>query len=85
MTANELGRRISAGMFRTIDGFFCDGNFYNMYAVIDETTIAFSFTKDDVFNRKIVNINRVNGIEKIWAYNEREKRKLPYDNVILKD
>lgn len=89
MTTKELARTLSAGMFKTTNGFYCDGIFYNGYAIVDETTIEFTYTKlsyvgADVFNKTRININRVAGVGKIRAYNEREGYYLPYNNVILK-
>ena len=90
MTVKELAKTLSDGMFRTINGFYCDGIFYNGYSVIDDTTIEFhyaklSFVGADVFNNTRININRVKSVEKIRVYNEREGYKTTYNNVVLKD
>ena len=90
MTAKELAKELSARMFRTVEGLYCDGVFYNGYAVKGETTIEFMYTKlsyvgVDVFNKTLVNTNNVTGVESIKVYNEREGYKMPYANVILKN
>ena len=89
MTVKELAKKLTAGMYRTINGFYCNGIFYNGYTVIDETTIEFHFARlsyvgADVFCKTRLNINQIQGIETIKVYNEREGYKTPYNNVILK-
>ena len=88
MTAKELAKKLSARMFH-VEGFYCNGVFYNGYAVTGEKTIEFTYTKlsyvgADVFNKTLVNTNNVVAVESVKVYNEREGYKMPYANVILK-
>ena len=89
MTVKELAKTLSNGMFKAIRGFYCDGVFYNGYAVIDEKTIEFHYTKlsyvgADVHKKARININRVAGVENIKVYNELVGYKTLYNNVVLK-
>ena len=89
MTAQELAKKLSERKFRTPEGFYSNGVYYNGSAVKGETTIEFTYTKlsyvgADVFNKTLVNTNNVAGVESIKVYNEREGYKTPYANVILK-